>query len=63
MDTYSAEAVAAAAAAAIAAFDGESELTIQVRFQKGLDKARMALDDGRTAKLLKDWVDLSQSLA
>jgi anthranilate phosphoribosyltransferase len=57
------DAVLLNAAAAIAAFDGESELTIQVRFQKGLDKARMALDDGRTAKLLKDWVDLSQSLA
>jgi anthranilate phosphoribosyltransferase len=57
------DAVLLNAAAAIAAFDGESELTIQVRFQKGLDKARMALDNGATAKLLKDWVDLSQSLA
>jgi len=57
------DAVLLNAAAAIAAFDGESELTIQVRLQKGLDKARMALDNGRTAKLLKDWVDLSQSLA
>lgn len=57
------DAVLLNAAAAIAAFDGESELAIQVRFQKGLDKARTALDGGSTARLLKDWVDLSQSLA
>jgi anthranilate phosphoribosyltransferase len=57
------DAVLLNAAAAIAAFDGEGELAIQVRLQKGLDKARTALDTGATARLLKDWVDLSQSLA
>jgi anthranilate phosphoribosyltransferase len=56
------DAVLLNAAAAIAAFDGESELPIHVRLQKGLDKARNALDSGSTARLLKDWVDLSQSL-
>ena len=57
------DAVLLNAAAAIAAFDGESELAIHVRLQKGLNKARTALDSGLTARLLKDWVDLSQSLA
>lgn len=57
------DAVLLNAAAAIAAFDGEIDLSLQLRLQKSLDKARSALDSGATRTLLKEWVDLSQSLA
>ena len=56
------DAVLLNAAAAIAAFDGESELEINVRIAKALEKAREALDSGATRTLLKDWVAFSQSL-
>lgn len=57
------DAVLLNAAAAIAAYDGESDLLLQERLLKGLVKASAALDDGTTARLLRDWVALSQSLA
>lgn len=57
------DAVLLNAAAAIAAFDGEFDFSIQIRLQKSLEKARNALDSGATRSLLRDWADLSQSLA
>jgi anthranilate phosphoribosyltransferase len=56
------DAVLLNAAAAIAAFDGEGELGIQERMSGALTKARDALDSGATRTLLKDWVELTQSL-
>lgn len=57
------DAVLLNAAAAIAAFDGASDQSLQERLHKGLVRASAALDDGSTARLLRDWVALSQSLA
>jgi anthranilate phosphoribosyltransferase len=57
------DAVLLNAAAAIAAFDGEQNLVIHERISKALEKARIALDSGRTTALLNDWVTLSQSMA
>ncbi len=57
------DAVLLNAAAAIAAFDGQSELTVHERLANGLKKAIAALDSGATAALLKKWVDLSQEIA
>lgn len=56
------DAVLLNAAAAIAAFDGEGELGIQERMSESLIKARDALDSGATRTLLKNWVELTQSL-
>lgn len=56
------DAVLLNAAAAIAAFDGEGELGIQERMSGALTKARDALDSGATRTLLKNWVELTQSL-
>ena len=57
------DAVLLNAAAAIAAFDGEGELSVHERLAKGLKKASAALDSGATAALLKKWVSLSQEIA
>lgn len=57
------DAVLLNAAAAIAAFDGQCELTVQERLAQGLKKASRALDSGATATLLKKWVGLSQEIA
>jgi len=57
------DAVLLNAAAAIAAFDGDAECGIHERMSTALIKARTALDSGATRTLLKDWVELSQSLA
>ncbi len=57
------DAVLLNAAAAIAAFEGQSELTVHERLASGLKKASAALDSGATAALLKKWVDLSQEIA
>ena len=57
------DAVLLNAAAAIAAFDGQRELTVHERLATGLRKASTALDSGATAALLKKWVSLSQEIA
>jgi anthranilate phosphoribosyltransferase len=57
------DAVLLNAAAAIAAFDGESELSIQERITTSLTKAATAVDSGAASELLGRWIKLSQALA
>ncbi len=57
------DAVLLNAAAAIAAFDGETEHTIQERITSSLAKAVTAVDSGAASELLGKWITLSQELA
>ena len=50
-------------AAAIAAFDGEFELSIHERLSKSLKKATESVDSGKANSLLGEWVLLSNKLA
>lgn len=56
------DAVLLNAAAAIAAFDGESDLSVHERFNKSLVKATSAVDSGKATELLDDWIALSNKL-
>ena len=51
------------AAAAIAAFDGEFELSIHERLSKSLKKATESVDSGKANSLLGEWVLLSNKIA
>jgi anthranilate phosphoribosyltransferase len=57
------DAVLLNAAAAIAAFDGELELSIHERISKSLKKAAESVDSGKANSLLDKWVLLSNKLA
>lgn len=57
------DAVLLNAAAAIAAFDGESELSIYERLNRSLVKATESVDSGRASVLLESWVLLSNKLS
>ena len=57
------DAVLLNAAAAIAAFDGEFELSIHERLSKSLKKATESVDSGKANTLLGEWVLLSNKLA
>ena len=56
------DAVLLNAAAAIAAFDGEEELSIQERLGKSLLKAAAAIDSGKAQRLLDGWAALTQKI-
>ena len=56
------DAVLLNAAAAIAAFDGEFELSIHERLSKSLKKATESVDSGKANSLLEEWVLLSNKL-
>ena len=56
------DAVMLNAAAAIAAFEGERNLSVQERISRGLKRAEEALDSGATTALLQRWISLTQSL-
>ena len=57
------DAVLLNAAAAIAAFDGEFELSIHERLSKSLKKAADSVDSGKANSLLSEWILLSNKLA
>jgi len=57
------DAVMLNAAAAIAAFEGEMNLSVQERISRGLKRAEEAVDSGATTALLQRWISLTQSLA
>jgi len=57
------DAVLLNAAAAIAAFDGEFELSLHERLSKSLKKATDTIDAGKANSLLDEWVLLSNKLA
>ena len=57
------DAVLLNAAAAIAAFDGEFELSLHERLSKSLKKATESIDTGKANSLLDEWVSLSNNLA
>ena len=57
------DAVLLNAAAAIAAFDGEFELSIHERLSMSLKKATESVDSGKANSLLGEWVLLSNKLA
>jgi anthranilate phosphoribosyltransferase len=57
------DAVLLNAAAAIAAFDGEFELSIHERISKSLNKATDSIDSGKASSLLEEWILLSNKLA
>lgn len=50
-------------AATIAAFEGELDVPIVERIEKGLRKAELAIDSGAAATLLEKWALLSQEIA
>jgi len=56
------DAVLLNAAAAIAAFDGELQLTVHERILKSLKKAETAVDSGKASILLDSWVARSNQL-
>ena len=57
------DAVLLNAAAAIAAFDGEFELSLHERLSKSLEKATESIDSGKANSLLDKWILLSNKLA
>ncbi|MFM2365047.1 MAG: hypothetical protein RLY79_716 [Actinomycetota bacterium] len=57
------DAVLLNAAAAIAAFDGEFELSIHERISESLKKATESIDGGMASSLLEKWILLSNKLA
>jgi anthranilate phosphoribosyltransferase len=57
------DAVLLNAAAAIAAFDGEFELSLHERLSRSLKKATESIDAGKAKSLLDEWILLSNKLA
>lgn len=57
------DAVLLNAAAAIAAFEGQEQLSVHERISAGLVRAESAVDSGAASKLLTDWITLTQQLA
>lgn len=57
------DAVVLNAAAAIAAYEGEMDLSLHDRMQKGVERATQAIDSGAAIALLSQWAALSQKLA
>jgi len=57
------DAVVLNAAAAIAAFDGEMELSLHDRIAKGITRAAHAIDSGAATDLVSRWAALSQKLS
>jgi anthranilate phosphoribosyltransferase len=57
------DAVVLNAAAAIAAYDGQFELSLHDRMSHGVEKAIKAIDSGAASILLAKWAQLSQSLS
>ncbi len=57
------DAVLLNAGAAIAAFNGDFELSLHERIQKGVIAAQNAIDSGAAADLLNKWAALTQILA
>ena len=57
------DAVVLNAAAAIAAFDGEMELSLHDRIAKGITRATSAIDSGAATDLVDKWAALSQKLS
>jgi len=57
------DAVVLNAAAAIAAYEGEMDLSLHDRMQKGIERAKQAIDSGAAIALLSQWAALSQKLA
>lgn len=57
------DAVVLNAAAAIAAYDGNFELSLHDRMSHGVEKAIKAIDSGAASILLAKWAQLSQSLS
>ena len=57
------DAVVLNAAAAIAAYDGQFELSVHDRMSHGVEKAIKAIDSGAASILLAKWAQLSQSLS
>ena len=57
------DAVVLNAAAAIAAFDGEMELSLHDRIAKGITRATHAIDSGAATDLVGRWAALSQKLS
>lgn len=56
------DAVLLNAAAAIAAFDGDFQISVHERLSKSLAKASEAVDSGKANELLNSWVTLSNKL-
>ncbi len=57
------DAVLLNAAAAIAAFNGDFELSLHERISQGVKAAQHAIDSGAAANLLNKWAALTQNLA
>ena len=57
------DAVVLNAAAAIAAFDGEMELSLHDRIAKGITRATNAIESGAATDLVDKWAALSQKLS
>ena len=57
------DAVVLNSAAAIAAFDGEMELSLHDRIAKGITRATSAIDSGAATNLVDKWAALSQKLS
>jgi anthranilate phosphoribosyltransferase len=57
------DAVVLNAAAAIAAYEGQMDLSLHDRMQKGIERATKAIDSGAATTLLSQWAALSQKLA
>jgi len=57
------DAVLLNAGAAIAAFNGDFELSLHERISKGVKAAQNAIDSGAAANLLNKWAALTQNLA
>jgi len=56
------DAVLLNAAAAIAAFDGDLDLSVHERISRSLKKAETAVDSGAATTLLNSWIKLSNEL-
>lgn len=57
------DAVILNSAAAIAAYNNDIELDLQVRFDEGISSATQAIDSGAALDLLNRWVKLTQAIA
>ncbi len=57
------DAVVLNAAAAIAAYEGEMDLSLHDRISAGVTRATHAIDSGAAAELVSQWAELSQKLA
>ncbi len=57
------DAVLLNAGAAIAAFNGDFELSLHERISQGVKAAQIAIDSGAAANLLNKWAALTQNLA